>query len=362
MKIAIVGSRGIPAGYGGFETFAEEISIRLNKEGVDVAVVCQNADERNIEYKKIKLLYSQFTKFGNPVLFYRDSIRIGLKCTDIIIVCGVGGALFFPFYKSKNKFIITHVDGREELRGKYSALKKLFVRVCQSFTAKFADHIIADSFAVSRYWKEKFNIPDERISSIEFGANTFNSSDKPEFPVPGLVPGEYYLVVCRMVPENNPELIIKGFLKSGCRKKLVLVGDSTDEYGKSLRKYSSPLIIFSEGIYDKAALFTLRENSFAYIHGHSVGGTNPSLLEAMAAGNICICHDNEFNRETTESKMLYFSGIEDLASRIDDIEKMTVTDRHGYPEVGIKRIKEYYNWERITGEYMKLLQSIRIKQ
>lgn len=358
MKLAIVGSRGIPANYGGFETFAEEISHRLQAVGMDVTVVCQHSELQPDRSDNVNLVYSRYSKALNPLRFYLDSLRRKPAMTDFLLVCGVGGAVFYPLLNLKGCKLITHVDGREELRGKYSFLKKMYVRIAQSFAAKYSDHIIADSFAVRKYWMEKFNLPAGKVSAIEFGANFVEASDESILDELNLTAGNYFLVVCRMVPENNLEIILKGFMKSGSKLKLVLVGDLSDNFGRSLKSYSSEKIIFLKAIYRKAALFTLRKNCFAYIHGHSVGGTNPSLLEAMAAGNICICHDNEFNRETTENLASYFSNEEELADRIKQATLLSENERINYAEIARKRISDYYNWERITDEYVELFKRL----
>lgn len=358
MKLAIVGSRGIPAGYGGFETFAEEISKRLQAAGLDVTVVCQHSDNKHDKFNNVNLIYSGYSKALNPLKFYLDSLRKKPAMTDFLLVCGVGGAIFYPLLNRKSCKLITHVDGREELRGKYSVLKKRYVRIAQAFAAKYSDHIIADSIAVRKYWMEKYNLPPDKVSAIEFGANFVEASDERILNELNLKPGSYFLVVSRMVPENNIEIILKGFMNSGSKLKLVLVGDLTDDFGRSLKRYARDKIIFLNAIYEKAALFSLRKNCLGYIHGHSVGGTNPSLLESMAAGNVCICHDNEFNRETTENKLFYFRDEDDLANRILQTTMLSGSERSKYAEIAAKRISDYYNWERITDEYIKLFNSL----
>jgi hypothetical protein len=230
------------------------------------------------------------------------------------------------------------------------------VRICQYFTAKYSDHIIADSHAVMKVWKEKYRITGSKISTIEFGAHIFSGDDSALKDV-NLAKGEFYLVVCRMVPENNPEMIINGYAASGSVKKLLLVGDVSGKFGQSLLRYASHKIIFLNGIYDKSKLAGLRRNCFAYIHGHSVGGTNPSLLESMDAGNVCICHDNEFNRETTENGMIYFKSAGDLSEKIKMVEDLSEKERETMIIKGKDRISSYYNWETITKKYVRLFNS-----
>ena len=343
MKIAIIGSRGIPASYGGFETFAEEISWRLVNDEREVSVICQHSNSKKQYHDKVKLLYSRFTKDRNPVRFYLDSLKIASGFADIILVCGVGGAVFYPLMKRKNRIIITHVDGREELRGKYSALKKLYVRISQTFAARYSDYIVADSNAVEKFWRRKYEVPASKISAIEFGADIDPETDESHLNDVKLKPAEYFLVVCRMVPENNLDMIIRGFTESGSNRILVLVGALEGSYSKSLLRLASHNVIFLNGIYSKVKLATLRKYCYAYIHGHTVGGTNPSLLEAMAAGNVCLCHDNEFNHETTASEMIYFKDAGELSNKVRLIESMDGTAKEKMATAGQRRISSHYN-------------------
>lgn len=357
MRLAIAGSRGIPANYGGFETFVEEISRRLQEKGIEVTVVCQHSKPQTSNLNNVNLIYSNYRKAVNPLRFYYDSIRMVPDDTDVLLVCGVGGAVFYPFLKRKNCRLLTHVDGREELRGKYSVLKKIYVWLAQALAAKYSDHIVADSFAIRSHWMDRFNLPGKKISAIEFGANIPLEFEEGVLNNLCLVRNNYFLVVCRMVPENSLEMILKGFNKSERAMNLVLVGDTSDKFGRMIRKYSSDKVIFTGAIYEKHSLNVLRRDCFAYIHGHSVGGTNPSLLEAMAAGNICICHDNEFNRETTENNCFYFSDEKELAERLTLIAGLGIQEKERYAEIAKARILNYYNWERITDEYIKLFKS-----
>lgn len=361
MRIVIIGTRGIPASYGGFETFADVISKQLANDAFDVTVVCQASDRGKLLLGKVNLFYSRFTKDNNPVRFYFNSLKIAFTKADIILVCGVGGAIFYPFFINRKAIIITHVDGREELRGKYSSLKKLYVRVSQKFAVKYSDHLVADSNAVKEIWKRNMHVRDSKISAIEFGAEINPEIDNSLMNEMNLKQGEYYLVVCRMVPENNLGMIIKGFINSGSGRKLVLVGDVTGRYAKKLLRYASHRIIFLNGIYDKVKLATLRKNCFTYIHGHSVGGTNPSLLESMAAGNICICHGNEFNKETIGGDMISFSSAAELSRKIKFVENFTDDEKEKIALMGKQRISSYYNWERITHEYTRLFNSFQRK-
>ncbi len=178
-----------------------------------------------------------------------------------------------------------------------------------------------------------------------------------------LEPFQYYIVVSRIVPENNLDHIIRGFINSGTNKKLLVIGSfSGDQYSKSLRqmieRYKQK-IIAPGGIYDKDELEILRANATAYIHGHSVGGTNPSLLEAMASRNFCICHDNPFNREVADNLGLYFKNAEELADNIQIIEKMDEKNLENIRDRLFKRIVDYYNWEKIGERWYKKILNLQ---
>jgi glycosyltransferase involved in cell wall biosynthesis len=259
--------------------------------------------------------------------------------------------------KKKNQKLITHVDGREEQRGKYSALKKMYVRICQRFALQ-GDHLIADSHAIENHWKKKYPYSQNKISTIEYGANRSDAIDLSPLEKLGLSRDEYYLVVCRMVPENNVAMIVDGFKISGSGKKLVLVGATDNSTGLQMKKHESEFVIFPGSIYDKKWLAALRSGCFAYIHGHSVGGTNPSLLESMAVGSICICHDNPYNRETMLNGGFYFHSAEELAGCIRKAEHSDVKILDGIKEGARRRIQDRYNWDRITNEYCNLFESL----
>ena len=216
---------------------------------------------------------------------------------------------------------------------------------------------MADSVYVQQYWQEKYRIPQNKISTITYGT---------DFPETTLVLPEnyeltkngYYLVVARFVPENNLEMIIDGFVKSNTSKKLVLVGKSEESrYMKKLETRKDPRIIFAGTVYDQKKLQSLRMNSFAYIHGHSVGGTNPSLVEAMGASNACICFDNVFNREVTGDRQQYFNSAEKLSLCIEQIEGNAELHQAMKSEAFL-RAREHYNWEKIIDEYEAVFRRI----
>lgn len=355
MKIAIIGTKGIPANYGGFETFAYHLAKNLSVNH-DITVVNEKGNLALEFHFPVHVLYSDYEKSKNPLKFYRQSLRITGNTNDIVLVCGVGGSLFYPL-RGGGK-IVTNVDGLEHKRRKYSFMQRTFVFILQIVSTFLSDHLIADSDAVRNYWFKRFHVRKQKITSIAYGAEipvNFNDSVLEKFE---LKSKEYYLVVGRLVPENNLKMILEAFVNYRGKKKLVVVGNVNDNpFAKSISQNEKENVVFTDGIYEKDKLDSLRKHSFAYIHGHSVGGTNPALLEAMAAKCACICHDNEFNREVTQENQVYFqsaSGLMELVNQIDN--NRDAVSR--YSEFAFKRVTENYTWERISRKYEEVFESL----
>jgi glycosyltransferase involved in cell wall biosynthesis len=273
-----------------------------------------------------------------------------------VLITGVGGSIFYPFLKWGKVKFITNVDGLEAKRSKWSALKQIYISIAEWAAMRFSDHIIADSAGISSYIMQHYSMPSKYITQIEYGA-ALNTQLNPQVLEHYKVQhNSYFLVVSRLEPENNVHLIIDGYLKSNTALPLLIVGNVTNtSYVQQLSKIQRPNIHFIGGVYDRAALDALRYSCKAYLHGHSVGGTNPSLLEAMGSGNVCICHDNEFNREVTAGQHFYFSDSDDVAQVIRDIEQLDDAALLSIKTQAQQRIVNYYNWERISNMYKALL-------
>lgn len=362
-RIAIVGTRGIPACYGGFETFAQEISKRLQSEILDVIVYCDRTESPIFEYEGVELKYSKHTKSEHPLLFYYDCIRQASQTSDILIVTGTGGVFFYGIPKFFRKRLITNIDGIESKRVKWSAKVQLLVKMTEYIAVKISDTVVADSIAIKQYVLSEYNIPAKRISVIEYGAEQNTGAEHPAILEQyHLKPNDYYLMVARLEPENNILEIMQGLLVSKSKRILFVVGGLNDTpYVKELKYFadnSGGKIYLAGAIYDRTELDAIRFHCYAYLHGHSVGGTNPSLLEALAAGNMTICHDNVFNREVTENTMFYFKSVAELAdlvNQIEDFSKVVFSEKKRY---ALHRIASHYNWDRIANEYRKLINAL----
>jgi glycosyltransferase involved in cell wall biosynthesis len=360
IRIAIIGTRGIPVRYGGFETFAEEISELLLKDGFDVSVQCDAGSFAKNEYNGVKLFFSSTTKTKNPIKYCLDGLKWAVNHSDIIFANSSHGSIFYFLKYLKKKIIITNTDGLDYKRAKWPLPHKIYLKFSEFLAVLLSDYLIADSAKISDYLISQYPGIKRKIRIIEYGAPLINSFDQRVMNEFNVNPGQYYLVVSRLEPENNIRMIIEGFKLNNTVRDLIIVGNIIDN--KYINEITSSAddkrIRFVGGIYDKAKLSSLRFACKAYIHGHSVGGTNPSLLEAMGCGNLVLCHDNVFNRNVTDDCQFYFKTPEELCNKISQIELLTPEETEAYSKLGIKRIVEHYNWETIFVKYKELLNEI----
>ncbi len=365
MKIALIGSRGIPANYGGFETFVDELSKRLAKDfNHKIVVVCDKEQQKvnnNLEeLDGVKLIYSKYSKSKNAILYYYDSIKLALHHSDIIYSCGPAGALFGYLIYRQDKILITNPDGLNYKRAKWNKFIQKAFKYFDYFASRNSDLVLCDSYGVEKYIKEEYSPKATEV--IEYGAypNKFIDVQNPKVEEVlnryNLMAHKYHLVVSRLEPENHLEMIIKGYQKSSREYPLIIIGNK-NRYYKKLKKISNMSVLFLGGIYNADELSIIRANALNYIHGHSVGGTNPSLLEAMASKNITICHDNNFNREVAKDG-LFFKNSGELDIVLTKLEENPKRYVNQIDEL-YKRIVIYYNWSSIARRYDKLFESMK---
>jgi glycosyltransferase involved in cell wall biosynthesis len=360
VKISIIGSRGIPAKYGGFETFAGEISPLLAENGLEVTVQCDvNSYDQNT-YKGVNLFFSSVAKSDNPLRYYLEGLRWSFRNSDIVIVSSTAGSFFYILNSLRKKLIITNPDGLEHQRKKWSIAKRVYLKFSEVLAVKLSDYLVVDSEAIKKYLISSYRNAGGKIRVIEYGAYQNIYIDNAILEKYSLEQNKYYLVVSRLEPENNLDMIIDGFLHAMTVFPLVIVGNILNNpYVKRLVNiYSSDRIKFIGGIYDRQELNALRYSCKAYLHGHSVGGTNPSLLEAMGSRNIILAHDNVFNREVTSGDQFYFSSSEQCRKGINEIELLTEEEAERYKVLSYSRISNKYNWNNILKKYLDLFKEI----
>jgi glycosyltransferase involved in cell wall biosynthesis len=361
MKVAILGTRGIPAEYGGFETFAEELSTRLASSGFDITVFCEGGGP-DAAYKRVRLRYVKLPRVGplSTVLYDAKCILKALRGFDIVYMLGYGAGAFLCVPRLLKVTVWVNMDGLEWKRSKWPWYGKLYLRINERLAVKFANMLIADANGIRDYLTHSYG-RDISCNTISYGAYVVDRApDSAAIRDFGLEPCEYYLVVCRLEPENHVKEIITGFAKSKSLRKLTIVGDckSNTKYVGELLKSCDDRIRFIGTVYDKELLRAIRYHAFAYIHGHSVGGTNPSLLEALGCGNIVIAHDNVFNREVG-GIFEYFSDSEGVSWAIHKLESNNAEHIDIARKASHAIIRGKYTWGKITEDYIRLLRQFK---
>ena len=357
MKVAIIGTVGIPANYGGFETLVEQL-VRHNKsDELQYAVYCSKKsyqDERWV-YQGAKTEYVRFNANGIQSIPY-DIVSLirATRKSDVILILGVSGCAFLPIFRlfSKKKLII-NIDGLEHRRDKWKPWIRKFLKFSEAQAIKYGDIIVTDNKGITDYVKKEYGKDSELIAYG--GDHVFTSPDKEKtkkvLKSYGLESDNYSMALCRIEPENNVHVILEAFEKA--KQPLIFIGNwSKSEYGRRLaEKYKdSNNIRITPAVYDLEILNVLRSNCRLYLHGHSAGGTNPSLVEAMFFGKPIIAFDCIYNRESTENKAFYFTTTSQLVRLLNDSNLNLETNAKSMAEIAEKR----YRWETITKQYENL--------
>jgi glycosyltransferase involved in cell wall biosynthesis len=352
-NIAVIGTAGIPANYGGFETLVEYLVGHLAQR-FNFIVYCSSSSYpvNTRHYKGARLVYLPINANGKSSILY-DCLSIihSLFIADTILVLGVGGAFLLPFIRLfTNKIIITNIDGLEWKRDKWGRIAKFYLFVQEKIAAKFSHRLIADNVGIENYILEKYGRSSELIAYG--GSHAFHSELSQKTFDAYKIQMPYAFTVCRIEPENNIHIILKAF--SNSNRNLIIVGNwQSSKYGESLRlmygKFSN--IKMLDPIYDQTVLNEIRSNCAIYIHGHSAGGTNPSLVEAMWLGLPIFAWKVNYNLFTTEENAIFFDSattLQNLVNTVDEADLRTIGTR--LAEVA----KRKYSWEQISESYGKL--------
>jgi len=359
MKIAIIGTRGIPNQYGGFEQFAEQFSVRMAERGHDVSVYCSHRHPfKSDVFKGVTLIHCFdpefiFGTFGQFIYDFNCILDSRKQNFDIIFQLGYTSSTIWSWLYPSSAILATNMDGLEWKRTKYNPITRRFLRSAEKWAIKYSDFLVADSLGIQEYLGNKFNASS---FFIPYGADNFipESDDVQMLDKYSLRPYNYDLLIARFEPENNIEIALKAY-RNYKNRKLVLIGNySATRFGKKMceeyQKY--PNIIFLGAVFESHTLNILRYYSLLYIHGHSVGGTNPSLLEAMACSALICANDNVFNKAVLGSDAFYFDSDKDLRSLIDlDPSKK---DYGTFISNNKQKIGNEYNWNIITDKTEEL--------
>ncbi len=367
MKIAIIGSRGYPSNYGGYESFIREVSERLAKMGVDVTVYCHKPlfTERPKVLNGIHLVYlpSIETKMLSQLSHsFLSLTHASISRYDLLFVVNSANGPLGWIPKLFGKKTVINVDGMEWLRPKWRGAPAKYFLFAAKMATKFYDCLVSDADEMRKVYLEYFGADSEVIA---YGApNTLSVSDDQRIAKRGLTSGKYYLIVGRLIPDNNSRMIAEGFLKSNSEKKLVIVGGVPykDDYVNQIIKLAEKdsRLIVTGHINDREEIAELFQNSYMYIHGHEYGGTNPTMIEALGYKCAIMALNTRFNQEMLQNGQygLYFEKSEasvcSLINEWDNRTEMVAKMR----EKAISGVTEKYKWDNVSSQYFQLFQRV----
>ena len=375
--VFIVGSKGIPGNYGGYETFVDKLTeYHQNNPNLKYHVACKAKDTKTFEYHNADCFDVKVPSIGPAQAIYYDVAALNqcvryIKRHNIqhpivyILACRIGPfAAHFQrvIHKLGGKLYI-NPDGPEWMRAKWSAPVRKYWKISEQLMTKHCDLLICDSKNIEDYIHDEYGKYNPKTTFISYGAETRKSKladDDPKliawYKEKGLSPKSYYLVVGRFVPENNYETMIREFMKSHSKRDFALITNVSDKFLEELKEKThfdqDSRIKFVGTVYDKELLMKIRENAYGYFHGHEVGGTNPSLLEALGSTDLNLLLDVGFNREVAEDSALYWTKQSgNLASLIDWADGMNADEISELGKKASLRIVEAYSWQHIADEY-----------
>lgn len=383
-NIFIIGSKGIPANYGGFETFVDKLVIYKKTKDIKYYVSCISDNEKTFEYNGAQCFNVKVPQIGSAKAVLYDVLSLkrcieyiktmkGEPCLVYILACRIGP--FMGHYKRKLERLGVKVyvnpDGHEWMRGKWNKAIKRYWKLSEKLMIKNTDLAICDSKAIEKYIKETYDGYKPNTTYIAYGSEVDKSSlaDNDEklvkwFNEFNIKPQEYYLVVGRFVPENNYETIISEFMKSKTKRDLVIVSNKEENgFYKALQEntnfHKDSRIKFVGTLYEEELLKKVRELACGYIHGHEVGGTNPSLLEALGSTKVNLLLNVVFNKEVGEEGALYFSKEErNLAALIEKVDNLTEEEIEELGQKAKERVIKHYSWNFIVDEYEKIFLNV----
>jgi len=360
MRIGILGTRGIPNNHGGFEQFAQHLAEFLVLQGHEVITYNSSSHPfKENSWKGVKLHHAfdpeaKIGTIGQFVYDFNCIINSRKQNFDIILQLGYTSSSIWGFLLPKKAMIVTNMDGLEWKRAKYNRLVQQFLKFAERLAIWSSDQIVADSIYIKEYLENKYN---KSVKYIAYGSDDFNAANEKQLEKYALQKHQYYVLIARIEPENNIDTILDGYLMSETKYPFIVVGKCENSYSKFLKeKYKTQTSIkFIGGIYEDEVLNNLRYHAKYYFHGHSVGGTNPSLLEAMASNSSIVAHQNVFNQSILEDDALYFKTSSDVMKILN--ENSSPLNKQ-MKENNLAKVKKYYNWEIINKSYEDLFANL----
>lgn len=368
MRIALIGTRGVPARYGGFETAVEEVGRRLAARGHEVIVFCRTAgpgDRQPDSHLGMRLVHLPAVQKQTAETLSHTALSVlhrSARTADVAIVFNAANAPLVPVLKAWRVPTAVHVDGLEWKRSKWSPTGQRYYLACERLAVRWADALIADAVGIQDHYRERYGAGSVLLS---YGAPLLDAPALDRLPEIGLQAGGFHLVVARFEPENHVHLALAGYATSGVRLPLVVVGSAP--YGQ---RYQRELGLLAEEhgnvrmlgpVWDQQFLDALYAGSRTYVHGHSVGGTNPSLLRAMGAGAAVLAFDVNFNREVLGPAGRFWSDWRTLGGQLEDAEAEPARARaHG--AAARARAAELYTWDGVADGYEQLCERLAVRR
>jgi len=362
MKIAILGTRGIPANYGGFETFAEECAAGLVARGHQVTVYCRShyvpktlKIHRGAQLVVLPTLEWKYT--DTVVHSFFSVLHSVFRRYDLILICNAANSIYAWIPRLFGTSVAVNVDGIERMRQKWNWLGRTYYRISEYLSTCLPDAIITDARVIERYYRERYGAGSV---FIPYGAITQRSESRTILNKFGLAPGEYFLYVSRFEPENNPHLVVKAFEKVRTPKRLVMVGDApySAKYIEEVRDTRDPRILFPGAIYGDGYR-ELQTHAFGYIHATEVGGTHPALIEAMGQAGLIVANETPENSETLGGTGILYrrNDAADLSRCLQDVADRPETYA-GLKKAALERARSVYSWETVIDQYERLFLKI----
>ena len=350
----MIGTRGVPARYGGFETAVEEVGRRLVELGHQVVVFCRGAEDAVNEYLGMELVHLPALRRRSLETLSHTTLSVlhrALNGVDAAIVFNAANSPLLPVLRARRIPVATHVDGLEWKRSKWGPAGKRYYRVAEELAVRFSDAVIADADAIADYYRHQFGV-ESRV--ITYGAPDLAGTGDDGLAGLGLEARGYHLVVARFEPENHVLEIVRGYVRSKATRPLVVVGSApyADAYTEAIREAADDRVKLLGGVWDQDLLNQLYANCLTYLHGHSVGGTNPSLLRAAGAAAPTIAFDCIFNREVIGVDGRFFGGPRSLADAVEEAEDSP----EEFLELGrrLHAAAKRYDWDKVAGSYESL--------
>lgn len=358
--VRIMGTHGVPANYGGFETAAENVGLFLVRRGWRVIMYCQVEGTGPIQrdtWNGMERVMIPIDVEGWKGTSKYDliGIRNAARHKDLVLTFGYNTGIFQGILRARRIPNVVNMDGIEWSRSRWGFTKQAILYVNERFSALFGNHLIADHPEIEKYlWTRA---PKRKITTITYGADPVGPEDALVEGLPeGVEPGKYFNLIARPIPENSILEIVQGFSQKERGVKLVILGNflDDDEYHQQVLKAASDEVLFVGAIYEPERVKAIRYHSLGYLHGHTVGGTNPSLVEAMAAGNPVIAHDNPYNRWVAQDGGVYFETADDVAAIVDDL--LSTPDKLArMKQASLDRHASEFTWDHVAGQYEELL-------